>query len=345
MMSINAPAAISAQDFRQRLDSPVDTEALIASLVPPPHFRDSSFGNYEPATAFASQAIAKSRVEHFTREIGKHGSGLLSRLFGRAEFGSGLYLDGGFGVGKTHLLAAAFHAFHGRKSYLSFQELMFIVGMISLSGAVDRFSKKRLLIIDEFELDDPANTRIVTNLLGQLLDAGVNIITSSNTPPGALGAGKFSVESFQRELGDLTDRFQVERIDGEDYRLSHPHPDSKGNWGLESLDPFSLGPQTLLAPFDEFLDTLATAHPMRIRQALTGLTTIALLDVHPILDAHAAVRFVYLIDKAYDNNVSILSTTNIEIRELFPDAYFQGGDTKKFLRCVSRLQELTSGPR
>ena len=39
-----------------------------------------------------------------------------------------LYLDGGFGVGKTHLLAAAYHAADVPRAYLSFQEMTYAVG-------------------------------------------------------------------------------------------------------------------------------------------------------------------------------------------------------------------------
>lgn len=277
----------------------------------------------------------------YVQDIKLEHPNLLARLIGRKpkkDLPHGLYLDGGFGVGKTHLLAAAFHAYHGKKAYLSFQELMFYVGLKRLDGAVASLSNLGLLVIDEFELDDPANTRIVTNLLNQLFAKGVHVLTSSNTPPGALGEGKFSVRDFARELGQLTSHFQLVRVDGEDYRMTHPHSSDSSHW-LPVGSEF--GPAQLILSFNDLLTTLSGAHPMRIRQSLQGIRSIAITDIQSIEDAHAALRVVYFIDKIYDNDVDLAVSSSIPLHELFQKRYFHGGDTKKFLRALSRLRELT----
>ena len=74
------------------------------------------------------------------------------------------------------------------------------------------------LAIDEFELDDPGDTMIMTRLLGELVAGGTRIAATSNTPPNALGEGRFAAADFLREIQALSDRFDIVRIDGLDYR-------------------------------------------------------------------------------------------------------------------------------
>ena len=130
----------------------------------------------------------------------------------------GLYLDGGFGVGKTHLLASAWHAVPSPKAYGTFVELTHLVGALGFAEAVRRLSAHRLLAIDEFELDDPGDTMLVTRLLRELTDAGVYVAATSNTLPDKLGEGRFAAEDFLREIQSVSARFGVVRVDGPDYR-------------------------------------------------------------------------------------------------------------------------------
>ncbi|MBS1903350.1 MAG: cell division protein ZapE [Bacteroidetes bacterium] len=323
--------------------------------MPPKHFDLARFGNYVPEPDYPSQSDALRRVKSFVEKLAgtsKPSSGILGKFFTKTkQSGNGLYLDGGFGVGKTHLLASAYHAFNGPKAYLSFQELMFLVGLQTLQGVVGAFKGYTLLVLDELELDDPANTRITTNLLGQLFDNGVSILTSSNTPPGALGEGKFSVEDFQRELGTLTNRFETVRIDGEDYRTVHHLGEGKASTWVESeteldliLDGVSiLSCNRLSASFKEFLEVLGKVHPMRIRKALSDFEMVVLRGIAPIDHPHKALRFVYFVDKAYDNNIRLFASASVEPKDLFQRYYFVGGDTKKYLRTISRLGEMTRG--
>ena len=61
-------------------------------------------------------------------------------------------------MGKTHLLAAAWHEAPDPKAYLTFAELAGIIGFLGMDQAIGAFSPHRLLCIDEFELDDIAQT-------------------------------------------------------------------------------------------------------------------------------------------------------------------------------------------
>ena len=132
--------------------------------------------------------------------------------------GRGLYLDGGFGVGKTHLLASLWHEAEGPKLFATFVELTHLVGALGFADAVDGSAAYRLLCIDEFELDDPGDTVLVSTLLGRLVAAGVRVAATSNTLPDALGEGRFAADDFLREIQALAAQFDVVRIDGPDYR-------------------------------------------------------------------------------------------------------------------------------
>ena len=75
-----------------------------------------------------------------------------------------------------------------------------------------------LVCIDEFELDDPGNTVLVSRLLSELVDRGVSVAATSNTLPEQLGEGRFAAEDFLREIHTLAAIFTTVRIDGPDYR-------------------------------------------------------------------------------------------------------------------------------
>ena len=130
----------------------------------------------------------------------------------------GVYLDGGFGVGKTHLLASLWHEAPGPKAFGTFVELTNLVGALGFAQTVEALQGHRLVCIDEFELDDPGDTVLMSTLLTRLSEAGVALAATSNTLPGALGEGRFAAEDFLREIQALSARFDVLTVDGEDYR-------------------------------------------------------------------------------------------------------------------------------
>ncbi|MGZ4519494.1 MAG: AFG1/ZapE family ATPase, partial [Mycobacteriaceae bacterium] len=155
---------------------------LVASMVPPPRFDDVRFSTYRPDPAEPSQAAAVVAAEAFARQINERQPAKRG-MFGRRApvTGAGLYFDGGFGVGKTHLLASLWHAVDGLKTYGTFVELTHLVGALGFAATVERLSTHRLLAIDEFELDDPGDTMVVSRLLSELAATGVSVAATSNT--------------------------------------------------------------------------------------------------------------------------------------------------------------------
>ncbi|GMA33903.1 hypothetical protein GCM10025876_01070 [Demequina litorisediminis] len=106
----------------------VEPDALIAALVPPPHFAGASFDSYRPDAAYPSQRDAVDAVRTFAKGVGRRG------LLRRSSAGRGIYLDGGFGVGKTHLIAALAHEVGHRAAFGTFVEYTQARGRVGLPG-------------------------------------------------------------------------------------------------------------------------------------------------------------------------------------------------------------------
>ncbi len=74
-----------------------------------------------------------------------------------------------------------------------------MVRLLGFRNAVDQFSDHKLVCIDEFELDDPGDTVIMSTFLNELVNRGVNVAVTSNTLPDRLGAERFAADNFLRE--------------------------------------------------------------------------------------------------------------------------------------------------
>jgi cell division protein ZapE len=326
---------------------------LVRGFVPTPRFAHVSFASYQPDPTEPSQTEARERVQRFVGELATEPSrrGFLARLRGsrRGAPLRGLYLDGGFGVGKTHLLAAAYHAAPPPKSYLSFAELAYTIISLGLAATLAAFRAQRLLCIDEFELDDIANTRLAAGFLRGLREAGtgVAVVTTSNTVPTDLGAGRFAADDFRREIGEIAAAFETVHIAGEDYR-------HRPRWGSgtpsELLDTAALrvafdaytprGGGKLLVTAPALLARLATLHPVRYARLVAPLAALFVEGLGPLHDQDTALRFVHLIDKLYDQQVRLALSARCPLPEVFLPEYRNGGYRKKYQRCLSRLHEL-----
>ena len=327
---------------------------LVREFLPTPRFARVSFENYHPDPGQPTQAAARERVQAFVAELVREAPsrwGFLARLRGPRRAGGlrGLYLDGGFGVGKTHLLAAAFHVAPGPKAYLSFAELSYTITSVGMAACLAAFTEHRLLCIDEFELDDVANTRLAASFLRGLRDSGTStrVLTTSNTLPGDLGAGRFAAEDFRREIGEIAGAFEVVHIEGEDYR-HRPRGGSAPPGAV--LTPEALyaayvayepsGGAKLFAPFDELTARLAELHPIRYVRLLAPLRAVFLDGLAPIAEQGTALRFAHFVDKLYDQEVRLAVSARCALPDLFLPEYRDKGYAKKYRRALSRLHEL-----
>ncbi len=319
---------------------------ILASLVPPPQFDGATFDSYRADDAYPSQEEAKQLLTRFAGVAAPAGRrGLFSRAKKEAPMKPGVYLDGGFGVGKTHLLAAIYHALPARRKYFgSFIEYTALVGALGYKNTVDLLRGADLLCIDEFELDDPGDTMVMTRLLGELVTSGTRIAATSNTPPNALGEGRFAAQDFLREIQQMADSFQTIRIDGVDFRQRSLDGRAKvwaeGDYGVEISGAGAASDDA----FDDLVRHLARVHPSRYIRLLDGITAIGLREVRTLVDQSEALRLVAFVDRAYDAQIPVIAT-GIGLHEVFSEEMLAGGYRKKYLRAISRLVALTHAER
>ncbi|MDT9690143.1 cell division protein ZapE [Streptomyces sp. P9(2023)] len=343
-----APASLCAREPH------VPADRLVAEMVPPPRFDSVRFDTYIPDPNQPSQIDAVKVLSSFAEGLGgAHATGAgkrsaLGRWFARTPKSTapsgprGVYLDGGYGVGKTHLLASLWHATPaepGLKAFGTFVELTNLVGALGFQQTVRTLSGHRLLCIDEFELDDPGDTVLVSSLLSRLVEAGVALAATSNTLPGKLGEGRFAAADFLREIQGLSAHFRPLRIDGEDYR-HRGLPEAPAPYSDEQVTKAAYAtPGASLDDFPHLLDHLAKVHPSRYGALTDDLTAVCLTDVQAIPDQSTALRLVVLADRLYDREVPVLAS-GLPFDRLFSEEMLNGGYRKKYFRAISRLTAL-----
>lgn len=313
-------------------------ETILRGFAPPPRFSHVRFDNYIPNESEPSQQHALEAMRKFANS-----KSMPKRTIFKSKVipeKSGIYLDGGFGVGKTHLLGALWHEHQGRATYASFVEYTNLVGALGFQKAVELLSEYSLVCIDEFELDDPGDTVLMSTLLQRLVDNGVRLAATSNTLPDRLGEGRFAAEDFLREIQGLAAHFEIVRVDGPDYR----HRDR-----LEPADPVSTDALKVHAnglldsSFDEFnaLDAhMSVVHQSAYGEMVRGIAAAHLADVEVITHQAHALRWVVLIDRLYDQEIPV-AYSGISLEKLFSEEMLRGGYRKKYLRALSRVSALS----
>ena len=298
---------------------------LISNLVPPREFVNATFDSYLPAPEHPSQAQAKAKLIEFAAG-------------GKSSKVPGVYLDGGFGVGKTHLLAASFHASKAkRKVFGSFIAYTALVGALGFANALKELKSYQFVAIDEFELDDPGNTMIMSRLINELAASGVRFAVTSNTPPNALGEGRFAADDFRREILGIGRQFEMLRVDGDDYRHRAFDKVHKSYSGAELRD--WVGDTGTLDSFGEFLAKLATIHPSLYSKLLAGVSRCAFTEAYTLNSQNDGLRLVAFVDRAYELHVGLRSE-GVPLTDVFPKEFIESGYKKKYLRAISRLGAL-----
>lgn len=182
----------------------------------------------------------------------------LARLAGRTHKASpvpGLYLWGGVGRGKTHLMDCFFHSAPApRKRRIHFHHFMrdIHLALAALPPQPDPLDvlaariaeDSRLLCLDEFVVTDITDAMILHGLLRALFDRGVTLVTTSNTAPQGLYANGLQRERFLPAIELLRAHTEEFHLDGEtDYRLRELEraetyftpPDGRAHTAMEQL--------------------------------------------------------------------------------------------------------------
>ncbi len=313
------------------LNPAITPAEMLAELVPPREFQNATFSSYVPDEKFDSQSQAVAELKSRLQQKSKK----------RGDAVPGFYLDGGFGVGKTHLLVSYFKEFKGKKLFGSFLAYTSFIGAVGFAESLKLLAKFDLIAIDEFELDDPGNTMIMSRLINELGAKGTAFAATSNTPPDALGAGRFAAEDFQREILGIGARFMVIPVDGEDYR--HRHTETVGTFSAVDLSSWVAERSSIstLDSFPELLKHLSSMHPSKYHKLVSGLERIAITDISVFKDQNDALRFVAFVDRAYEEQIR-LRTSGIDLSSAFTPEMISGAYQKKYRRAISRLAAMSA---
>ena len=324
----------------------VSPERLIAQLHPPPTFADVSFDGYKPDPAEPSQAAAVQSCLQFCDDAVTWQAGK-KKLFGRRET-----LPGSASTSTAALVSARPTCWRrvttrflprppAPTAFATFGELTQLASVFGFAECIELLADYVAVCIDEFELDDPGNTTLISRLLSQLVERGVSIAATSNTLPEQLGEGRFAAQDFLREINTLAAIFSTVRIEGPDYRHRDLPPVPEPLSDDEVAARAAKVPGATLDEFDALCAHLATMHPSRYLTLIEGVSAVFITGVHPIDDQNVALRLVSLTDRLYDAGIPVVAS-GTKLDTIFSDEMLAGGFRKKYLRATSRLLALTT---
>ena len=324
-----------------------DASKAFELLEPPSRFSGANFENYFPNPNFPSQAIAKRRCRDFAQSLTKRQGashlGIAKFFLGRnasLQPSPGIYLDGGFGVGKTHLLRSIYQAVELPKAYCSFVDLVNLVGAVGFEKSIADLAKLALVAVDEFELDDPGETVLVSSLLSRLADKGVMLAATSNTLPEKLGEGRFAAVDFLREIQGVSSNFEVVTIDGPDFRQRELYLDGQEVELQAVLRAVESAQLTVSCDaLYELGQALTSIHPSMYSKLLESIDLVVIVSAHCLDSMAEALRFVVFADRAYELGIPIL-LPEFPFSSLYPEEFYHSGFRKKFGRSISRLSQL-----
>lgn len=341
----------------------------------------------------AAQAALTRRLDALAAALAewrplRHG-GLLGRLLARHAQSTprGLYLWGPVGRGKTVLMdmffAAApvarkrrvhFHAFmtevhariHRFRAALGRGEVHDADPIPPLAEALA--AEARLLCLDEFQVTDIADAMILSRLFEALLDRGVVMVATSNTPPRDLYKDGLNRALFLPFIALIEARLDVVELAARtDFRLEklttlpswHVPADAAADAALDAAFRRLAGtaPQREVAVVQgrKLVVPAAAQGVARFgfaalcRKPLGPADYLAIAQrYHTVIIDHVPVmgpeqpnecrRFIILIDTLYDHRVKLIASAEAEPGELVRG----GAHAAEFERTASRLMEMRS---
>ena len=308
--------------------------------------------------------------------------GVIGRLFGQVRPAppDGLYLWGGVGRGKTFLIDLFFDGlpFAGKRR-THFHRFMREVHaqLRAHAGESDPLAiiakqwgrDMRVLVLDEFFVNDIGDAMLLGRLLERLFAEGVALVTSSNTEPKNLYAHGLQRERFLPAIALLERHCRVVFLDSPvDYRLRaltrspvYRTPLDAGaeawlasRWAeLTAGAPREDGPLRIdgraipvraLAEGHAWFDFAALCEGPRAASDYIEIAT----EYHTVLvggiprfdrgNEDPARRFVHLVDEFYDRHVNLVCTAAAAPPQLYSGDRLGGA----FERTASRLIEMQS---
>lgn len=292
----------------------------------------------------------------------------------------GCYLWGGVGTGKTLLMdlfAASLPAgmserthFHRFMRSIHAQKNLVKDESDPLKRvARDIAGRHRVFCLDEFTVSDIADAMIMSTLLSRLLERGVTLVTTSNTPPKNLYQGGLQRDRFLPAIELIESHATVVRVDsGNDYRmaflsgtdtflvpatpnsrarlesaflhLAGPNPvfDARLEVNGRHICAVALGADTVWFTFPAICQShRSNSDFIEIARQFHTVIISEIPELGPDMD-DAARRFIELVDELYDRNVNLLASSQQHPNEIYRGKRLAGA----FLRTASRLVEMAS---
>ncbi len=328
-----------------------------AGSLPAPHlperFASATFENY----------FAQNPGQVFAREKAERLAASIRARFGRRQRvrrwlrlppprkPNGIYLVGPVGTGKTHLMAAMYHALMP-----DVPTAFFHTSHVTRSAAhPEQMARSlaaayRVVCLDEVEIDDPANEARLVLLFKSLEAAGVVLLATSNVEPERFLAAEFGADRFRRFLSqEFRQTHDVIVVDGEDYRrrqaktgrawIGDPGP---AKAAMQLLYDTDRRPKRWIAYADLIRETVEKPHA-RLMASLAPYGSLYIAGI-AIKDSDDALRLLRVVDDLYMQPAPpVLYFT----AERPPEAWFTHeqaasrlsmGVAVKFERTVSRLR-------
>ena len=307
--------------------------------------------------------------------------GLFDGLLGRKPATPrGLYLWGGVGRGKTFLIDLFFDALpFAEKRRTHFHRFMREVHAALRERAGERDplvaiargwrESMRVLVLDEFFVNDIGDAMLLGRLLERLFAEGVALVTSSNTAPPDLYRHGLQRERFLPAIALLQAHCEVVLLDSaNDYRLRAltrspvyraPLDATSDDWLATRWRELTAGappedgpllidgrpiPVRARAEGHAWFDFAALCEGPRAAgdyiEIATEHHTVLMGAIPRLADtrADAARRFVHLVDEFYDRHVNLVCTADAEPTALYAGDRLGGA----FERTASRLIEMQS---
>lgn len=207
----------------------------MAAIKPLEQSETESFIPMDEAQAAAWRLLENVAIRLRDAPHNPTSKGWLARVrkrFGtEPEYVKGLYLWGGVGRGKTHIMDCFFESLPDTgKRRMHFHHFMQNVHD-ELAGlppqpdplevlAENLASEVQVLCLDEFVVTDITDAMILHGLMRAFFERGITLITTSNTQPERLYENGLQRERFLPTIGLLTTHTEVFNLDGgTDYRL------------------------------------------------------------------------------------------------------------------------------
>ena len=292
----------------------------------------------------------------------------------------GLYLWGAVGRGKTMLMdqfAASLPTgialrVHFHRFMLDVHAKLRALGEVRdplPRVAAGIAARVRVLCLDEFMVTDIGDAMILDGLLRALVERGVTLVTTSNTPPRDLYRNGLQRERFLPAIALLEQHCEVlELASSQDWRLRAltrapvylTPDDARAEAALARL--FTELAQGAVADNAELTINDRSFRARRVCAQAAWFDFAALCDgpygsadyielarAYPAIlvsglpqftpfNEDAAQRFVHLIDEVYDRRVKLAVTAQVPVVELYDGMRLRG----EFARIGSRLIEMQS---